>query len=418
MRRTSFDPGLLTLQNQSLQSVQLVHKLPTWFDAELSSDLTVLRQARAAVERLPTVDHTESVLTAFDNYAYLKANPLPDVNFVDPTPVAGRDLGGIADRAEALADRFAATAVGRRSPTAAGSLRAFAARVRRAAADARPPRRWPPSGSRSGSGVHRRAEGPARPVLPRPAGRGGPARHAPRPPARHRRPVRPLRLPQAGLLEAGQPGRVRHQRRGGDQRPAGGTVPPITGVASDVFHSTDQTHAAFRDATLYALGLIFLLVLLDLRDLRQTLLAISVLALGLPMLVAVMGLLGIDWNFANFFGLPILIGAGHEYGVFMVHRYNEACRDPHRPWRRWDVSDRALLLCGYVTSISFGFFWLFGHHLGLRSLGLVMALGIACIYLSTLCVLRPLLLWKLARGTGCAPARRAAVEPEAAGVTS
>ena len=175
-------------------------------------------------------------------------------------------------------------------------------------------------------------------------------------------------------------------------------------MATDVFHSTDQTHAAFRDATLYALGLIFLLVLVDLRNLWQTLFAISVLALGLPMLVAVMGLLHINWNFANFFGLPILIGAGHEYGVFMVHRYNEACRDAHRPWHRWDVSDRALLLCGYVTSISFGFFYLFGHHLGLKSLGLVMALGIACIYLATLCVLRPLLLWKLAAGGNqCAP---------------
>ena len=66
------------------------------------------------------------------------------------------------------------------------------------------------------------------------------------------------------------------------------------------------------------------------------------LALGLPMLVALMGLLDVDWNFANFFGLPILIGAGHEYGVFMVHRYREALLDPRRAWRRWDVSDRAL----------------------------------------------------------------------------
>jgi predicted RND superfamily exporter protein len=81
----------------------------------------------------------------------------------------------------------------------------------------------------------------------------------------------------------------------------------------------------------------------------------------------------------------------------MVHRYNEACRDKHRPWRKWDVSDKALLSCAYVTSVSFGFFWLLGHHQGLKSLGLVMALGTACIYLATLCVLRPLLLWKLGR---------------------
>jgi predicted RND superfamily exporter protein len=114
------------------------------------------------------------------------------------------------------------------------------------------------------------------------------------------------------------------------------------------------------------------------------------------MLVATMGFMQVNWNFANFFGLPILIGAGHEYGVFLVHRYREAMHDPRRPWRKWDVSDRALLLCAYITCGSFGFFWAIAHHQGLRSLGLVMAVGIACIYLSAVLVLRPLLVWRLA----------------------
>ena len=121
------------------------------------------------------------------------------------------------------------------------------------------------------------------------------------------------------------------------------------------------------------------------------------------MLVAVMGLLGVDWNFANFFGLPILIGAGHEYGVFLVHRYREACHDARRPWRRWDVSDRGLLLCAYVTCSSFGFFWALAHHEGLRSLGLVMALGTACIYLSSLLV--------LASTAGLSPGQNCATSP-------
>jgi predicted RND superfamily exporter protein len=122
-----------------------------------------------------------------------------------------------------------------------------------------------------------------------------------------------------------------------------------------------------------------------------------VLAFGLPMLVAINGIIGVDWNFANFFGLPILIGAGHEYGVFMVHRYREACQDPRRYWRWWDASDKALLLCAYVTCSSFGFFWWFADHRGLKSLGLVMALGTLCIYLASLVVVRPLLLWLLRR---------------------
>ena len=172
-------------------------------------------------------------------------------------------------------------------------------------------------------------------------------------------------------------------------------APDVTGIASDIYHSTRSIQRAFYQATAYALILIFILVLIDLRNLAHTLIAVSVLALGLPMLVALMGWMGASWNFANFFGLPILIGAGHEYGVFLVHRYREALHDPRRVWRRWDPADRALLLCAYVTCSSFGFFWLISRHLGLKSLGLVMALGTLCIYLAAYAVVRSLLTWRL-----------------------
>src|SRR4030095_4435722 len=110
-----------------------------------------------------------------------------------------------------------------------------------------------------------------------------------------------------------------------------------------------------------------------------------------------------------FFGLPILIGAGHEYGVFLVHRYREALRDRRRVWRRWDVADRGLLLCAYVTCSSFGFFWAMAHHRGLRSLGMVMTVGTLCIYLAGVVVLRPLLLWKLTRRNADAVEQRVTV---------
>jgi hypothetical protein len=54
-----------------------------------------------------------------------------------------------------------------------------------------------------------------------------------------------------------------------------------------------------------------------------------------------------------------------------------------------------LLVCAYVTCSSFGFFWFLASHRGLKSLGLVMTIGIACIYLATVLVLRPLLLLRL-----------------------
>ena len=161
----------------------------------------------------------------------------------------------------------------------------------------------------------------------------------------------------------------------------GGGGVTLTGIAVQLFHSTEEIRHAFLMSAIYALGLIVVLVFLDLRSVKETVLAVSVLAFGLPMLLLMMwvwralgepfGIPG-SWNFANFFGLPILIGAGHEYGVFMVHRYREARHDPRRVWGRWDVSDKALLLCAIVTSFCFGFL-MRAEHRGLASLGWVMA---------------------------------------------
>jgi hypothetical protein len=61
------------------------------------------------------------------------------------------------------------------------------------------------------------------------------------------------------------------------------------------------------------------------------------------------------------------------------------------------VADGALALCAFVTSSSFGFFFLLARHRGLRSLGLVMALGTACIYLAGVVALRPVLKGRLDR---------------------
>ena len=176
--------------------------------------------------------------------------------------------------------------------------------------------------------------------------------------------------------------------------------PVVTGIAPNIYHKARAIRTSFIRATIYALGLIVVLVLLDLRDIAQTLLAISVLGLGLPVLVGLMGSLGLDWNFANFFGLPILIGAGHEWRLHDP----PLSRATARPAPRLENMGRSRPrhpAMRYVTCSSFAFFGAVGHHRGLRSLGIVMAIGTACIYLSSIMVLHPLLKWILER----APAR-------------
>jgi predicted RND superfamily exporter protein len=396
--RAQFNPSLLKMQAQSLESVKQVQKLQTWSAAVLENvddsrdarhQLAVLRKVQNAVAHLPTVDHTESLLSAYENQDWLRANKVASIDRTDYEPITPANLPGL----KTAVDKLASAAQASRFNDLDQSLNVFSNAISQADPVKLSARlsTWQQIFITQLKAILATFDPPA---------------------------FDPQALPESLSLRShliGKDGRfvlyiypkkdlwkqddlrdfvLQVEQAVKNSMP---DAPPVTGIAVNVYHSTSDIEKSFYQATGYALGLIFLLVLIDLRHLFQTLLAISVLAMGLPMLVALMGLFQIDWNFANFFGLPILIGAGHEYGVFMVHRYNEAASNPHRRWRAWDVSDKALLLCAYVTSVSFGFFYLLGHHEGLKSLGLVMALGTMSIYLATLCVLRPLLLWKLSR---------------------
>jgi len=402
--------------------VKLVHKLPTWYGAVMADDLQELRAAQTALtpkeQENSTILRTDSILDAMEKQAWMQRNNqvLATIKWVEPAPPAAADVKNIADAAEGLLAEWAKkpdagdlTALREQVDLLSGALRdnsdemvkemrigawqdAFLEELRQLVSGFVPPpldlATLPPELRDHYVSYN---AGVAEPRSERGAGTEGAAK-----------PTYALYVyPKEDLWAGDRLGKfvaeLEERMRG---QPSDVT---LTGIAVQLFHSTEEIHHAFMMSTVYALGLIFVLVLLDLRNLSQTLLAISVLGFGLPMLLLMMwiwralgepfGIPG-SWNFANFFGLPILIGAGHEYGVFMVHRYRETLHDPRRVWQRWDVSDRALLLCAIVTSCSFGFL-AFAHHRGLASLGWVMAVGTVCIYLATVVVLRPILQWRL-----------------------
>jgi uncharacterized protein len=407
MMRAEFNPNLLDLQSPSLPSVKLVRKLQTWEAVVLSTDLNTLRRVKDAVEGSPAVAGTDSILRAIDNRSYLlqHAKDLPQIQWTSPTPVTPRDLPDLAARAQALANTLAPfdrielpnlDDSPRSADFIAEQLRAFADAITAPGADATKISAalsaWQVAFADELKSLMAMATPPPVDVAKLPeALREHLASTVDQPPGQY---VYALYIePKADLWQRDN---LRAFVRDVEARVAAVPgAPDVTGIASDIYHSTASIERAFYHATAYALALIFILVLIDLRSIAHTLIAVSVLALGLPMLVALMGLMGASWNFANFFGLPILIGAGHEYGVFLMHRYREALHNPRRVWKRWDPSDRALLLCAFVTCSSFGFFWLISHHLGLRSLGMVMTIGTLCIYLAAYAVVRSLLTWRL-----------------------
>ncbi len=393
--RPRFNADLLSLQAPDHDSVRLIRHLQTWSAVVLSKDLQTLGAVRSALSGSPLVQSTESILTAYENLDFLRVErkTFPTVDWTAPATVEPSAISRIARKAGSLAEKFSSVD----SQTTA-SLNRFAEllfttsgadrdRLARRLSD------WQVGFTAQlfqdvATFTPDELNVDSLPEEMRSHFVGSDGKFA-------------LYIyPSADLWE--QPNLIAFARDVQSRVASVANAPAPTGIAMNLYGSTASIQRSFVRATIYALALIVLLVLLDFRKIGRTLMALSVLAFGLPMLLIIMGLFGVDWNFANFFALPILIGAGHEYGVFLVHRYAEA-EDRNRFWPRWDVSDGALLLCAYVTCTSFGFFWFTASHRGLRSLGLVMTLGTACIYLASVAVLRPLLRWRLARSVASQP---------------
>jgi predicted RND superfamily exporter protein len=103
---------------------------------------------------------------------------------------------------------------------------------------------------------------------------------------------------------------------------------------------------------------------------------LSLMTLGLSCLclLATMGLLGWSWNLLNLMALPLLLGTGVDYTIFMqlaLRRHEGNNQIAYRS------VGRALLLCGGTAVAGFGSL-AFSTNAGMASLGKVCAVGIAC----------------------------------------
>lgn len=110
----------------------------------------------------------------------------------------------------------------------------------------------------------------------------------------------------------------------------------------------------------------------------EVLIGLGALGFTLLVLQAVMSAAGIAWNLMNLAAVPLLLGAGVDYGIH-VQMALRRHRGDLAAMRR--ITGRALLLCAATTVAGFGSN-AFSSHPGLASLGLVCALGIAAAYVT------------------------------------
>lgn len=156
----------------------------------------------------------------------------------------------------------------------------------------------------------------------------------------------------------------------------------ITGHAVTHRHFTRMVFDGFFEAVLMAAIAVLLLVLLDLRSPRALILALVPVAMGAGWTALVLFLTDFKMNYANLMALPILIGTGVDYGAHLAHR----ARQEGSVLKAARTTGRTIALSGVTTLIGLGSL-LVGAHWGVRSLGLILVIGIAgCLIVSLVVV--------------------------------
>lgn len=165
-------------------------------------------------------------------------------------------------------------------------------------------------------------------------------------------------------------------------------APDATGMPVLQIESGKVISAAFREALGWALLGIGAVLWLLLRRPARVLKVLLPLLLGGALTSAVMVLTGIPFNFANVIALPLLLGVGVDNGIQLVYRF----RNGHLPGGnvlRTPIA-RGIVFGALTTVLSFGNLML-SPHAGTASMGLVLALGLSLVVMSTLLVLPALL---------------------------
>ncbi len=134
---------------------------------------------------------------------------------------------------------------------------------------------------------------------------------------------------------------------------------------------------AFRNACLkaavFAVVFIVVLLVITFRRMSDVFFAMVPLVVGTILTLGLMKLFGINFNLANSLFLPLVVGAGVEYGIILVQRWRQG--DPAEQNISLPYSTaKGVILAGLTTTIGFGSLTI-SHHRGIHSLGLLAMIG-------------------------------------------
>lgn len=150
--------------------------------------------------------------------------------------------------------------------------------------------------------------------------------------------------------------------------------PDVVGDPVTLFVFTREFRDSTIEAAFYSVVFMFLFLLAVFRELKSAVLALLPLLIGTVWIFGLMPALGIDLNLANSIFLPLIVGAGVEYGVIIVFRWHQREKDKPAGVVLPRSTALGVILAGLSTTVGFGCLMISSHH-GIFSLGLLSAIG-------------------------------------------
>ncbi|MFC1477173.1 RND family transporter [candidate division KSB1 bacterium] len=141
-------------------------------------------------------------------------------------------------------------------------------------------------------------------------------------------------------------------------------------------------------AFVYAFIAFFIILMVDFRSLKTTLIATLPLTLSLIWMVGIMGLSGFPFSIINIIGLPLILGIGIDDGVHIIHRYKVEGR-VNLPYAVSSIG-KAIMLTTLTTGLGFGSL-IPSSFRGYASLGILVALGIGLCFIMSVILLPSIL---------------------------
>lgn len=162
-------------------------------------------------------------------------------------------------------------------------------------------------------------------------------------------------------------------------------APTATGTPVSIQESANTIKQAFLEAGIYSVIIIFLLLLVILKKLTDTLYVLAPLILSSALTLGSCALIGLPINFANIIALPLLLGLGVSYSIYFVVYWRQGNAGPLQ-----SSMARAVLFSAATALVAFGSLSI-SNHMGTASMGLLLTLSLFYVLFTSLFMLPALL---------------------------